>query len=69
MKNLFNVYGVDVDVYTHPRGFWHDDRITLHSDPGDKKSDIIQYLYNEGFIQDRQTPCNIKGLNQDHEID
>ena len=58
--NLFNVYGVDVEIYKHPSTFWHDDRIIFFRDPGDKKMDIIQYLYNEGFIQDRRTPCNIR---------
>ncbi len=61
--NLFNVYGVDVEVYEHPSKFWHDDRIMFYSDPEDKKADIIQYLYNEGFIQDRRTPYIIRELS------
>ena len=60
---LFNVYGVDLEVYKHPDSYWHDDRILFYSDPDDKKRDIIQYLYNEGFIQDRRTPYTIRELS------
>ena len=60
---LFNVHGIDLEVYKHPGKFWHDDRIMFHSDPEDKKYEIIQYLYNEGFIQDRRTPCTVRELS------
>ena len=59
---IFNLYGVDIEVYKHPDGFWHDDQIIFYSDPEDKKYEIIQYLYNEQFIQDRRTPYVIKEL-------
>ena len=59
---LFNVYGVDVDVYRQPDYMWLDDRIIFFTDPEDRKHDIIQYLFNEGFIQDRRTPYTIKEL-------
>jgi len=60
---LFNVHGIDLEIYEHPSGFWHDSRIIFYSDPGDKKQDVIQYLYNEGFIQDRRTPYTIKDFS------
>ena len=59
---LFNVYGVDLEIYRHPDNIWHDDRIIFFTDPEDKKYEIIQYLFNEGFIQDRRTPYTIKEL-------
>ncbi len=58
---MLNVYGVDLEVVYHDA--WYDDRIIFYSDPGDTKYDIIQYLYNEGFIQDRRTPYIIKELS------
>ena len=61
--NLFNVYGVDLEIYHHPDKMWHDDRIIFYTDPEDNKRDIIQYLYNEGFIQDRRTPYTIEELS------
>ena len=60
---VFNIYGIHLEVYKHPDNFWFDDRVMFYSDPEDKKRDIIQYLYNEGFIQDRRTPCSIRELN------
>ena len=56
------IYDINLEVYKHPDKYWHDDRIIFHSDPHSKKYDIIQYLYNEGFIQDRRTPYIIKEL-------
>lgn len=58
-----NVYGVDLEVYRHADNFWGDDRVVFHADPHDLKSEIVQYLYNEGFIQDRRTPCTILELS------
>jgi len=56
-----NVHGIDIEI--RYQGPWYDHTIIFNSDPGDKKRDIIQYLYNEGFIQDRRTPYIIKELN------
>jgi len=55
-----NLHGINVEVYHHPDGFWGDDRVILSKDT-DKKTlkEIIQYLYIEGFIQDRRTPCQL----------
>ena len=58
---MLNVHGVDLEVVYHD--VWYDDRIIFYGDPGDMKYDIIQYLYNEGFIQDRRTPYIIKELS------
>ncbi len=58
-----NVYGIDLEVYRHADGFWGDDRIVFYTDPLTHKQDIIQYLYNEQFIQDRRTPCTILELS------
>jgi len=55
-----NVKGVDIEI-TY-RELWYDDKIIFYSDPEDKKREIIQYLYTEGFIRDRRTPCVIKEL-------
>lgn len=60
---IFNVHGVDLEVHKHPDGYWHDDKIIFYTDPGDRKMDILQYLYNEEFIQDRRTPYTIKELS------
>ena len=61
--NIINVYGVDVELYYNSDKVWHDDKIIFYTDPQDKKRAIIQYLYNEGFIQDRRTPYTIKELS------
>jgi len=61
--NLFNVHGIDVEIHKDPDNFWHNDKVIFYTDPKDKKFGIIQYLYNEGFIEDRRTPYTIKELN------
>jgi hypothetical protein len=51
-----NVYGYNLEVYHHPDGLWMDDRIIFEIEPDEQtRRDIIQYLYNEGFIADRRT--------------
>ena len=45
------------------QGAWYDHLIIFHTDPGDKKREIIQYLYDEGFILDHRTPCKILELS------
>ena len=54
------VKGILVEV--RYREVWYDHKIIFYSDPGDLKYDIIQYLYSEGFIQDRRTPYVIKDI-------
>jgi hypothetical protein len=56
-----NVYGIDVEV--RYQEVWYDNRIIFYTDPGTQKTEIIQYLYNEGFIQDRRTPYTILELS------
>jgi hypothetical protein len=60
MKTV-NVKGVDMEI--RYQGAWYDHLIIFHTDPGDKKREIIQYLYDEGFILDRRTPCKILELS------
>lgn len=55
-----NVHGIDIEV--RYRELWYDDKIIFYTDPEDLKYEIIQYLYNEGFIRDRRTPYMIKEL-------
>ena len=52
-----NLYNINLEI--REREYWYDTRIIFHTDPGDRKNDIIQYLYNEGFIKDRRTVCQI----------
>ena len=55
-----NVYGYNLEIYHHPDNFWQDDRILIEGSPGKKtQREIVQYLYNEGFIKDRRTVCQI----------
>ncbi len=58
--SMINVKGVDIDI--RYQEYWYDSQIIFHTDPGDDKRDIIQYLYEEGFIQDRRTPYKILEL-------
>jgi len=58
---VLNVYGTNVEI--RGQEYWYDDMIVFHTDPEDKKRDIIQYLYTEGFIRDRRTPCKILHLS------
>ena len=58
---MINVHSVDLEIQYQEH--WYDTHIIFHTDPGDKKYNIIQYLYNEGFIQDRRTPYIIKELS------
>ena len=53
---VLNIHGTDLEVQRHSNGFWGDDKVILYSDPGECTARILQYLYNEGFIQDRRTP-------------
>jgi len=56
-----NIKGIDVEI-TY-QDFWYDDKICFHPIPTTEvKREIIQYLYNEGFIRDRRTPYVIKEL-------
>ncbi len=55
-----NVHGYDLEVYHHPAGFWGDDRVVFDREPDEEiRRDIMQYLYCEGFIQDRRTKCQL----------
>jgi len=56
-----NVKGIDIEI--RYQGCWYDNKIIFYTDPGKRKSDILQYLYEEGFIQDRRTPYVIKELS------
>ena len=42
---------------------WRKDRIYIHNPRLNEKevSSIIEYLYNEGFIEDRRTSCELIG--------
>ena len=61
MSGILNVKGVDIEI--RYQGCWYDNRVIFYTDPGDRKIDILQYLYDEGFISDRRTPCTIKELS------
>ena len=56
-----NVKGIKLEI--RYQGVWYDNVIIFYSDPGDDKSAIIQYLFDEGFIQDRRTPTKILELS------
>lgn len=56
-----NVYNVDLEI--RYQEYWYDSQIIFYTDPGHRKLDIIQYLYDEGFIQDRRTPYRILELS------
>jgi len=60
MEATLNIKGVEIDITNQE--YWYDDKIIFYTDPFDRKYEIIQYLYNEGFIRDRRTPCVIKEL-------
>ena len=60
MRKL-NVYGIDVEI--RYQEVWYDHRIIFYTDPGAQRTEIIQYLYNEGFIMDRRTPYTILELS------
>ena len=52
----------DVDI-SMPGGYWKNDKILIY-DPCKRIKDsdiiyIIEYLYCEGFVQDRRTPYEI----------
>ena len=61
IRVIVNVKGVDVCVstVTGKDRFWKDDKIDIHDPTGivdvPKIRDIVQYLYEEGFILDRCT--------------
>ena len=43
---------------------WRKDRVYIHNLRLNEKevAHIIEYLYNEGFIEDRRTVCELIGL-------
>jgi hypothetical protein len=50
------------EVYTSPES-WTKDKVYIY-DPQlqvteDEKTQIIEYLFSEGFIRDRRTPCEL----------
>ena len=70
LKATLHVKGAKVDIQydscnsaIYPGGFWKKDKILIHDVyyqlTDSDVSQIVQYLYNEGFIQDRQTACEV----------
>tara|TARA_Y100000310_G_scaffold259201_1_gene267824 strand:+ start:535 stop:741 length:207 start_codon:yes stop_codon:yes gene_type:complete len=59
--NTINVKGIKIEI--RRQGCWYDNLIVFYTDPGDDKHDIVQYLYDEGFIIDRRTPVKILELS------
>ena len=57
---VINIHGIDIEIICHE--CWYDDKIIFYSDPEERKKEIIEYLYREGFIRDRRTPYIIKEL-------
>tara|TARA_R110002050_G_scaffold40822_8_gene99423 strand:+ start:824 stop:1003 length:180 start_codon:yes stop_codon:yes gene_type:complete len=55
-----NIKGIDVEV--RYRENWYDSTVLFFTDPGDTKREILQYLFDEGFINDRRTPYKILEL-------
>jgi hypothetical protein len=64
---MINVNGIDVEVKykdTPVLGFWQHDKVIIY-DPdnigisGVDIREILQYLFDEGFIKDRRTPWEI----------
>jgi hypothetical protein len=60
------VYNLLVDIYDKPTGVpdhWQSKAIKIY-DPQEVVTEglqckVIQYLYDEGFIEDRRTQCDI----------
>ena len=70
-----NVNGIAVEIrydeenlpYLVP-GFWQHDKVIIYDpdntvDEGDVR-EILQYLFDEGFIKDRRTPCEIQAKKE-----
>jgi len=57
------VNGLLVEVYISKSGDWGQDSVLIwdvFSDVSDNEKEIImQYLFDEGFISDRRTKCQI----------
>lgn len=56
MVGTINIKGVTLEIRQSSSGHWQNDKVLFFSDPREKRWDIYQYLYNEGFISDRRTP-------------
>lgn len=63
-----NVKGVKVEIVyassiTYPGGYWKKDKVLIHDIyyqlTDEDIAEAIQYLYDEGFIQDRRTPYEL----------
>ena len=59
------VNGLIVEIYDYnsEKEFWGDKKIYIYDCMGDlsgkEQDSIIDYLYNEGFVEDRRTECEI----------
>jgi len=70
LKATLYVKGAKVDIeydscdsVMYPCGYWKNDKISIHDLyyqlTDSDICEIVQYLYNEGFIQDRKTACEV----------
>ena len=64
MKKRDTLFVKGIEVEIRRQGPWYDWQVIFYTDPEDKKYDIIQWLYDEGFIIDRRTPYKILELNR-----
>ena len=62
MSDYLTIKDVKLEVRYSIDGFWADDKIIFHTNPGQRRQYIIEYLYQEGFIQDPRTPYRILEL-------
>lgn len=63
MNIRVEVYSWMVEIHYNPEGDWQADKIYIY-DPQVKITEeeiynIIDYIYSEGFIEDRRTPYEI----------
>ena len=63
--DLVFLNGLPIEIKKSKSGFWQDDLVIIHDPLGGQITEdevlvLIEYLYEEGFIEDRKTPHQIE---------
>ncbi len=63
--DLVFLNGLPIEIKKSKSGFWKNDLVIIHDPLGGQIAEhevlvLMQYLYEEGFIEDRKTPYQIE---------
>lgn len=68
MNEFLNVRGLGVIICYDKAGYWKRDKVVFPTGTEEQQAlDIIQYLYDEGFLVDRRISYEIVTKGEDNE--